>query len=211
MNAALSTFTAATTRALLWGGAQACTAANDGTMKRPPAAARAKRSKANRRPDAVARSSPGVISAAPGTNPEVTQARSRLNSPIRTAPIGTKARFGRRWLALAAATDPAAIPSVKRTSPKVTTCGVPPICSLVSVGNRESATTPTSQNQETIRPPIHRRGSALRSRSRLAVALMGLSEILISDVLPVRGTAWAETSASAAIPSTMAATSPALP
>jgi len=50
MNAALSTLTAATTRARLSAPAQDCTAANDGTMNRPPAIARPARSIAMRMP-----------------------------------------------------------------------------------------------------------------------------------------------------------------
>ncbi len=50
MKAALSTLTAATTRARLSAPAQDCTAANDGTMNRPPAIASPAKSIAMRMP-----------------------------------------------------------------------------------------------------------------------------------------------------------------
>jgi len=81
-------------------------------------------------------------------------------TPMMMAPIGTSARFGRTWLRWAANSEPTAMPMAKIARHSVTTPSVPPTTSLTSAGNSDSTTAPTSQNQETMTMPSHRRGSA---------------------------------------------------
>ena len=120
MKAALTArCTAAITRARRSIGAQACTAANDGTMNRPPADDRPNRAKPacagrSRRGDELRRRRSCV--GGRGRADATAQARSRQNTPIRKAPIGTSARFGRSLLACAATAEPTAMPIVKISS-----------------------------------------------------------------------------------------------
>ena len=81
MKAALRTLTAATTRARRSAPAQACTAANDGTMNRPPAMARPARSIAMRKPRPEDRTAPMPAGVAAGCAPSVAQPRSSAKTP----------------------------------------------------------------------------------------------------------------------------------
>ncbi len=86
MKAALSTLTAATTRARRSAPAQACTAANTGTMNRPPAIASPARSIAKRMPRHEPNSVQKPVKFGIGATPMVDQPRSIANTPSRTAP-----------------------------------------------------------------------------------------------------------------------------
>ena len=148
MKAALSTLTAATTRARRSAPAQACTAANVGTMNRPPAIASPARSSANRMP----RPAPNIGEIAGKTGgsaqaPQVDQPRSIANTPSSTAPISVGSRMMRPAASQAARPEPIAIEIEKIARQAVTTSSSPPSTFLTSGGISESATAPTSQNQ----------------------------------------------------------------
>ncbi len=117
----MRTLTAAMTRARRSTGAQACTAANDGTMNSPPATARPQKATSSASPAGEASSAAGPTGSAPGEITEAMEAIASANSPISSAPIGTSARFGRPWLARAASTEPTAMPTVKTARQSVTT------------------------------------------------------------------------------------------
>ena len=98
----------------------------------------------------------------------------RANSPISTAPRGTSPRFGWPWLARAATVEPTAMPTVNTARHMVTTPSVPPTSVLTRAGSSDSATKPTSQNQDTMCAPPHRRRSVFSSRSSASVEVQGL-------------------------------------
>jgi hypothetical protein len=59
----------------------------------------------------------------------------------------------------------------------VTTPSVPPTPSLITAGNSDSTTAPTSQNQDTITMPSHSRGSPYNIFSSRTVEVQGLRVI----------------------------------
>jgi hypothetical protein len=166
MKAADSTLTAAITRARRPGSAQAWTAAKDGTMNSPPAVARPNRSMVRRQPSglvirAAGRASTVALSTA--------KARSKPNSAMAAAPIGTTPRLGRNLLARAARNEPVAMPSTKSTRQVVTSASLPPQASVTIEGSSDSVTAPTSQNHETASAPVRSRRSAHRTLTRRQV------------------------------------------
>ncbi len=195
MNAADSTLQAAITRARWSIGAQLWTAANDGTMNRPPAADRPNSAKPMCRPHGEAMNWPTVVLAsADAAGTEATaQPRSRQNTPISRAAIGTRARFGRSLLACAAIAEPTAMPRVKISSEMVSSFSSPPIWVLASACSSDKATAPTSQNHDDMRPPIHSRRSRFRSASSVIVEVHGLrSTVSPGARAPVAGISCAE-------------------
>ena len=148
MNAALSTLTAAITRARRSAPAQACTAENAGTMNRPPAIARPARSDrdAQTRAEAEDRRDAGG-EPSPARRPQVAQPRSSENRPSRTAPIRVGNRTMRPGASQAARPEPIAIEIEKMARQTVTTSSTPPRMFFTIGGSSESATAPTSQNQ----------------------------------------------------------------
>src|SRR5580698_9409373 len=69
------------------------------------------------------------------------------------------------------------IPIAKVARQSVTTPSVPPTPSLITAGNSDSTTAPTSQNHDTITMPSHSRGSAYNVFSNSTVEVQGLRVI----------------------------------
>ena len=148
MKAALSTLTAAMTRARRSAPAQACTAAKDGTMNRPPAIARPAKSIAMRKPSdqaKKARAPTGGIDGAARVD-RVGEVEREGAHEERADRRRQAARCGR---ARARRRGPSrrAMPTEKTASSTVTTSSVPPSRFLTSGGRSDSTTAPTSQNQ----------------------------------------------------------------
>jgi hypothetical protein len=169
------TLTEATTRARASAGDQACTAANAGTMNRPPAIASPPSAASSARPLTVPSTAAGPAVSAPGASRPVSRAMARAKTPIIAAPRGTSDRFGVPDDAHAASADPAAMPTTNTVRHKVTTPSLPPMPSLTSAGSSDRATEPTSQNHDTMWPPLHRRASPFSSRSSATVEVHGLA------------------------------------
>src|SRR6516225_7708253 len=165
MKAALSTLTAAMTRARRSAPAQACTAAKVGTMKRPPAMASPARSTAKRilRADVNIAKYPEMEALA--ETPRVDQPRSAANTPSSTAPMTVGSRTSRPAQSQAASPEPSATETVKIARQVVTTSASPPSALVTRGGISDSATAPTSQNQLVTSAPHHSRESSRRKLS----------------------------------------------
>ena len=110
MKAALSTLTPATTRARRSAPAQACTAANTGTMNRPPAIASPARSIANRMPRQELKSRQDSRRGRQSAQRRWLTSRGRCaNMPSRTAPSRVGSRMMRPAASQAASPEPIAI------------------------------------------------------------------------------------------------------
>src|SRR3984893_11299885 len=169
MNAALSTLTAAMTRARRSAPAHACTAANVGTMKSPPATARPARSMAKRmlRADEKIAKYPEMVALA--DTPSVDQPRSTANTPSSTAPMTAGSRIMRPAASQAARPEPSATETVKMARQLVTTSASAPSAVVTRGGISDSATAPTSQNQLVTSAPHQSRGSSRRKFSKPTV------------------------------------------
>src|ERR1700731_3678039 len=163
MKTADITLLTAMTRALLSAAAQLCTAANEGTTKKPPPIAMPTNSRRTTRPLAeVAKASHSTST--PLTIPARLQARARQQTPMMTPPSGTKARLGRTWLSRAASSEPMATPIAKTSIKSVLTFSIPPMTWVTTGASSDSVTAPASQNQQTINVPSQMRLSVLVSR-----------------------------------------------
>ena len=166
MNAALSTFTAATTRARRSAPAQACTAENVGTMNSPAAMASPARSAAMRRPRTDENTSAMLILSrrTPGSrSPSRDRAQTRASNNAASS-VGN--RTMRPCASQEASAEPTPIATANMARKAVMTLSSPPITVLASGGSSDSTTAPTSQNQLVTRPPHHSRGSALSAPNR---------------------------------------------
>ena len=174
MKAAEMMLVVATTRARRSAGAQAWTAANEGTMNSPPAAARPNRSTTRRMPcQVVTRSATASLRGLVAVVP-ISQARSSPNTPMNRAPTGTTPRLGLSLEARAARPEPTAMPTTKTIRQAVTSFWLPPRASFTMDGSIDSMTAPTTQNHETMTAPFHRRASCLSSASSIQVERKGL-------------------------------------
>src|SRR5579883_3419984 len=106
MNAALSTFTAAITRARRSAPAHACTAEKVGTMKSPPPIARPMRSSATWMAGGCRKTSPIPCAVAAGTTPWRVQPRSSAKMPSRSPPISVGTSTMRPWQSHEARPEP---------------------------------------------------------------------------------------------------------
>ena len=97
------------------------------------------------------------------------------NIPINRHPGEPAPRFGWPWLARAARPEPMAMPTVNTARHMVTTPSLPPTQRLDQGRQQRQRDEPTSQNQDTICAPPHRRASALSSRSSAIVEVQGLA------------------------------------
>ena len=113
MKPALTTFTAATTRARRSSGAQACTAAKVGTTRKAPAIARPARSMATRMVLSPAKKAPSVSAWTVACMPQIAQARSRPNSAISAVPTGAGSSTMRPCDIQAAMAEPMATATAK--------------------------------------------------------------------------------------------------
>ena len=173
--AALSTLTPAITRARRSTPAQDCTAANTGTMNRPPAMARPARSIPIRTPRTDPKTSAMPRPCSAGTRPQVAKPRSNEKMPSRTAPSTVGSRMMRPAASHAARPEPTAMAIAKMARQSVATSSEPPSAFLTSGGNRTSASPPTAQNQQVTIAPHQMRESSRSccTRSQVETAMFG--------------------------------------